>query len=368
MNNALTKLDKATHMLAEAKTLDEVKHIIDVAEAARTYAKAAKLGLEAYNHAAEVKVRAERKAGEMLAQLERSPLSKGGDVKSAFQVGTPISEYREVLKDNDIPRTTAFRWQQLAEMPELEFEQHLEEARGEKPITTHGIAKAIQKEAKMKSRLQYANNADKVLLSDETKILVGDFRQVSCEIPDNSVDIIFTDPPYDDETVPLYEDMAVMAKRVLKPGGSLITYVGHHAIPEVLPLMTPHLRFWWTLALNYAEGPYNRLIGKNIFVQWKPLLWFVKERRWNSEFVADRVDAPAPSKIEHDWQQGEVDYYIKKLTELNGVVLDPFMGSGTTLIAALKVGRRAIGIEIDKQVAAVAKTRIHKETHKENGI
>lgn len=71
MTNPLAKLDKATHLLAEAKTLDEIKNIMDVAEAARTYARAAKLGLEAYNHAAEVKVRAERKAGEFLKRLER---------------------------------------------------------------------------------------------------------------------------------------------------------------------------------------------------------------------------------------------------------------------------------------------------------
>jgi len=57
MTNALAKLDRATQMLAEAKSLDEVKHIMDIAEAARTYARAAKLGLEAQNHAAEVVLR-----------------------------------------------------------------------------------------------------------------------------------------------------------------------------------------------------------------------------------------------------------------------------------------------------------------------
>ena len=41
----------------------QVNRFYDIAEAARTYARAAKLGLEAANHAAEVKLRAERKAG-----------------------------------------------------------------------------------------------------------------------------------------------------------------------------------------------------------------------------------------------------------------------------------------------------------------
>ena len=59
----------------------------------------------------EVKLRAERKAGELLQQLERDPLSKGGDAKSAFQAEKPISEYRAVLTDSDIAPTTAHRWQ-----------------------------------------------------------------------------------------------------------------------------------------------------------------------------------------------------------------------------------------------------------------
>jgi N6-adenosine-specific RNA methylase IME4 len=143
-DNALAKLDQATRMLAEAKTLDEVLNIMDIAEAARAYARAAKLGMEAYNHAAEVKARAERKAGEKLAQLERS---KGGDAR-LFQDGMSASEYREVLDDFDIPTTTAFRWQAVAKMPEREFEQHLEEMRGEKPISTSGMLKVLKEEAR----------------------------------------------------------------------------------------------------------------------------------------------------------------------------------------------------------------------------
>ena len=53
----------------------------------------------------------------------------------------------------------------------------------------------------------------------------GDFRDVSKDIPDNSVDLIFTDPPYSKEYLPLYEELAKLAIRILKPGGSLVFYV-----------------------------------------------------------------------------------------------------------------------------------------------
>lgn len=146
MTNALAKLDKATQMLAEAKSLDEVKNIMDVAEAARTYARAAKLGLDAQNHAAEVKIRAERKAGELLLNLERGG---GGDrksdkIKNTTQVNL-ISEYREVLDAEEIPNTTAHRWQQAAQIPERTFEQHVAQVKDAGlELTTSGLLKAAK--------------------------------------------------------------------------------------------------------------------------------------------------------------------------------------------------------------------------------
>jgi predicted methyltransferase len=49
---------------------------------------------------------------------------------------------------------------------------------------------------------------------------------VLADIPDNSVPLILTDPPYGDEAAPLYEWLALWARRVLIPGGSLICYTG----------------------------------------------------------------------------------------------------------------------------------------------
>ena len=57
--------------------MDEVKAIHDVAEAARIYARQARLGLEAQNDAAEIRLRAERKLGELLADMDKHP---GGNV------------------------------------------------------------------------------------------------------------------------------------------------------------------------------------------------------------------------------------------------------------------------------------------------
>ena len=55
------------------------------------------------------------------------------------------------------------------------------------------------------------------------KLVYGDFiEQSQKEIPDSSIDLIFTDPPYGKEYLSLYQELAKLAVRVLKPGGSLV--------------------------------------------------------------------------------------------------------------------------------------------------
>lgn len=120
--NPLARLDTATRLLAEAHSVDEVKAIRDKAEAARVYARQARLGLQAQNHAAEIKLRAERRAGELLADVERDA---GGRPGNSCQSGTSFTPYQEALAAADLPHRTAARWQELASLPDETFERHV---------------------------------------------------------------------------------------------------------------------------------------------------------------------------------------------------------------------------------------------------
>lgn len=180
------------------------------------------------------------------------------------------------------------------------------------------------------------------------EIRVGDFRDVLADLPDDSVDLILTDPPYGDEAIPNYEWLAEFAARKLKPGGSLICYTGQSILPDVFAALGKHLRYWWPLSLQHLHGG-QQLPGKWVMVEWKPIAWYVRDYRNGENYVADTVRGSKPDKNAHEWAQGidEVFYLIEQLTKPDALVVDPFAGSGSFGKAALSLGRRFIGADLD---------------------
>jgi len=87
----LIHYDKMCRAIAECAEVDEVKDIRDKAMAMEAYAKQA-MNTEAERQAINIRLRAERKAGEMLKEMERSPRANGGMTKVAVQGALPPSE------------------------------------------------------------------------------------------------------------------------------------------------------------------------------------------------------------------------------------------------------------------------------------
>jgi 16S rRNA G966 N2-methylase RsmD len=194
------------------------------------------------------------------------------------------------------------------------------------------------------------------------RLLLGDFREqsISKQIPDNSVDLIFTDPPYTTEYLPLHADLGKFACRVLKPGGSLIVYTGQFAFLKTGNYVdSSGLKYIWEIPVLHTGGSYI-MHAYNLRVKHKPLLWFVKGGYSPIDHIQDVIESTPPDKSLHDWTQStaEAEYMISKLTVENQIVLDPFVGGATTAIAALKLNRKFIGIEIEEDTFNIAKSRI----------
>ncbi len=133
----IARISEARRALAAASTLEDVMQIRDKAEALRVYVKAAAAGLEAANAAAEIKLRAERKAGEMLAAMEKD---KGGRPIETSNSALPVSV--PSLDDLGIDKMQSSRWQREAKVPEEEFEAYIESCCYEgKEVTQAGLLK-----------------------------------------------------------------------------------------------------------------------------------------------------------------------------------------------------------------------------------
>jgi len=178
----------------------------------------------------------------------------------------------------------------------------------------------------------------------------GDFREVLADIPDRSVDIILTDPPYPQEYLPLWDDLGAFAARVLKPTGVLLAYSGQLHLPQVLAMLTKHLRWWWMCAIQHtgASG-YIVAGGRRIMNQWKPLLILTPYDAPPLQVqFHDLIEGGGRQKELHNWEQStdEAVRILQMFGQPNALVVDPFAGSGSFGRAALRADMRFIGAEI----------------------
>lgn len=146
--SALALYDAMVTAITECARVDEVKDIRDKAAALEAYYRQAR-NLEAEREAANVRLRAERRAGELLKELARAdapnPAGKNQHEVTSNDRTQAQSPYAAALADTGMSRQTAHRYQQLADMPRGDFEAAL--ASPEKP-STNGIIRTIREPQK----------------------------------------------------------------------------------------------------------------------------------------------------------------------------------------------------------------------------
>lgn len=178
-----------------------------------------------------------------------------------------------------------------------------------------------------------------------------------------AADIIITDPPYEAAALPLYSDLGALAARALPDGGSLVVMSGQSYLPEIIRRLEEHLTYQWCLAYLTPGGQSAQLWDRKVNTFWKPLLWFVKGE-YQGPWIGDvcRSEVNDNDKRFHEWGQSESGMLdvVSRFSRPSETVLDPFCGAGTTGVAAIALGRRFIGADIDAAALAVAKERIEK--------
>ena len=237
-------------------------------------------------------------------------------------------------------------------------------------------------------------------------LMKGDCLERMKEIPDGSVDMILTDPPYAttknkwDSIIP-FEPMWEHLKRIIKPKGVIVLFA-QTPFDKILGASNiDMLKYEWVWFKNRPTGHLNSKFAplkshENILVFTKGSTSFVKNTKNSSTYnpqglvaclkvnkrtkgngnydeVNNKMENVAlfenypksvlSFKVEvglHPTQKpvALLEYLIKTYTQEGETVLDFTMGSGSTMIACLNTNRKGIGIELDKHYFDVANKRI----------
>ncbi len=253
-----------------------------------------------------------------------------------------------------------------------------------------------------------------------TQLFHGDAREVLKQLPDDSVDLIFTSPPYadqrkktyggihPDEYVEWFLPISAELLRVLKPTGTFILNIKEKVVKGerstyVIELILEMRRQGWLWTEEFIWHKKNCYPGKwpNRFRDaWERLLQFNKSRKFHmyqeavmvpvGDWAKTRLRKLSETDLKRDeskvgsgfgkrianwigrekvyptnvlhlatecsnkkhsaaFPEGLPEWFIRLFTRPGDVVLDPFMGSGTTNMVAQRLHRHSIGIDIKKE-------------------
>lgn len=348
--------DNAERALMEAHSITEVVEIRDQAEAIRMLMARQKRGLEWQNRAAEIKLRAERKAGELLREV---PRDRPGPKLDVMRHADAQPGYRATIGNAGIPEPTARRWQQVAAVPEDAFETYIADTVGKDELTTSGLLRLHKSAVKTERREEREARKAPDGTFGAWSVQRGDVHTLTAPAP--LADIIITDPPYPADFLPLYSALSLYASKALKPGGSCLAMAGQSYLPEVIARLSEHLTYQWTLAYMTPGGQAVQLWDRHVNTFWKPVLWFV-----NGEYDGDWIGDVAKSEVNdndkrfHEWGQSEsgMTDIIRRFTNRGDLVVDPFCGGGTTGVASVVLGRDFLGYDIDDNALSKARSRL----------
>ena len=192
----------------------------------------------------------------------------------------------------------------------------------------------------------------------EVDLRHGDFRDCLDDLA-GQVDAIITDPPYPAEFVPLFSDLSEAAARLLKPDGVLVAMVGQSHLPDYIERLSERLSYRWVGAYQ-THGQHIRVHNRTVASGWKPLLVFHRDADAEQRFFLDIFKSTGDDKDHHVWGQSEsgMASIVDRFAAPGQLVVDPFLGGGTTAVVCQALGIRFVGCDIDAACVHSARERV----------
>ena len=370
--NALELRDNAKQQLQEIRTIETGVDYLNKVKAIETWAKAEKKDAELQNIIAEQKLRTQRILGGLL---------ENSDLKARSQGATQLSDF-------GINKHDSSRFQKIASLPEETFEKEIKTAKAETnkriELTTSRMLKVAKQYELDKKRDIESEKVKTVNINDN--VINGDSLKVLNDLDDGVIDIVITDPPYG---INYKSNMSMFDNTITKRG---LLNDGDEAFElldktcEILQLKTSenaHLYFFCSWAVF---SKFESIIGKyftiktplvwdklsfatgDIYNDWanqtEIILYCVKGKKGFNKRKGNvlSVTRMHTSKMVHPTQKPvELIKHILDASALkNDFIVDPFMGSGSTIKACNEYGLKSLGIELDEEMFLIANKFINE--------
>lgn len=235
----------------------------------------------------------------------------------------------------------------------------------------------------------------------DSKLYLGDSVKIMSKLADNSVDCIITDPPYNlglfmhkrntnlvkmrenqfayagwdnlkyEDWLKSMNEFLFQSNRVLKKKGTLIIFMAIIKVESILQLAEKYGFYYKTTGIWHKTNPMPRNMNLQFVNSNECWMYFINEGTsgiFNSggkvcpDFLESSVTPISEKKLgKHPTQKPIkiIKELISHVTNENDIVLDPFMGSGTTCVASAMLNRKYIGIEINEEYYKIAEARLN---------
>jgi len=358
-------LTKAEIMLAQIDKADDALKLANMAEAARVWARKVGAGTTLVNHATQIKARALKRMAEVVTAGQISgEIAKAGQPKSI--IGSPyntlslqdlgikawtLQDARKlsVLSEDDICKAVAEADARGKEISYRELSALAKSANSElKQAATKAAVEAVQKEAPAKRQdlLRTVKLGDVWQLGRHL-LYCGDTSKPPFEKLLKPAALCFADPPYgvgtdgyDDSKFYWQHDhlMDACDVMVVTPG---IENIFRFARLTNMP-------YRWALSVWFVNGMTRGAIG---FGNWAYAAVFSHGsiHRGAQDFTKITIDISTTKETDHPTRKPTqfIVWVVELFSKPGQLVLDPFLGSGTTLLACEQLDRTCIGGELD---------------------
>jgi len=209
---------------------------------------------------------------------------------------------------------------------------------------------------------------------DLITIYHADYRTILPNL--ENVDVIVTDPPYGvgykktgetymvGDTINIFPYFMPMARQCLKDTGAAYVFSSTTKLVDVLPIFQTYFKLHSLLIWDKIVGRIPRQLS-HYKLRYEPILYgslgLHRLNAYQDDVIQCQIDRG--HKRVHPTQKpvAVIEYLIANSVDKESIVLDPFVGSGTTLVAAKNLGVRAIGIDIEEKYCEIAARRLTQE-------